>query len=45
MASAKATEIARNILDRLRGAGFYADPKVLGDYLRGSSTRPLAHSF
>jgi hypothetical protein len=39
MASERGIELARTILDDLRGAGYYADPKVLADYLRSSSGR------
>jgi hypothetical protein len=34
MPNQKATELARNILDDLRGATFYADPEILGGLLQ-----------
>lgn len=34
MSNARATELARLILDDLRGACYYADPKVLGGLLK-----------
>ena len=35
MPSQKSTELARQILDDLRGATYYADPKILGGLLKG----------
>lgn len=35
MPSGKATELAKAIFDDLRGAAYYADPKILGGYLKG----------
>lgn len=35
MPNTRASELARLILDDLRGACYYADPKVLGDLLKG----------
>ena len=34
MPNQKATEMARNILDDLRGSAYYADTKVLADLLQ-----------
>ncbi len=34
MPSQHATQLAKNILDDLRGATYYADPKILGGLLR-----------
>jgi hypothetical protein len=34
MPNQKATELARNILDDLRGATYYADPEMLGELLQ-----------
>lgn len=36
MPNVRATELARQILDDLRGATYYADPKVLGGLLKGT---------
>ncbi len=36
MPSQHATQLAKNILDDLRGATYYADPKILGGLLKGT---------
>jgi len=35
MPSTRATELAKGIFDDLRGAAYYADPKILGGFLKG----------
>ena len=35
MPSKRATELAKGIFDDLRGAQFYADPKILGGFVKG----------
>lgn len=35
MAHEKARQVAEAILEDLRGAGYYRDPAILGQYLRG----------
>ncbi|MEK9140374.1 MAG: hypothetical protein AAB308_04910 [Nitrospirota bacterium] len=35
MPNKRATELAKGIFDDLRGAQFYADPKILGGFLKG----------
>ena len=35
MPSKRATELAKGIFDDLRGAQYYADPKILGGFLKG----------
>ena len=32
--NARARELARDILDDFRGAGYYADPKILGGFIK-----------
>lgn len=36
MPSEHATQLSKNILDDLRGATYYADPKILGGLLKGT---------
>ena len=36
MPSKRATELAKGIFDDLRGAQYYADPKILGGFLKGN---------
>ena len=35
MPNTRATEFAKGIFDDLRGAQYYADPKILGGFLKG----------
>ncbi len=39
MPSEKAVKLAGTILEDFRGAGYYADPKILADYLKGETQR------
>ena len=39
MANKTATEVAKAIVDDLRGAGYYKDPKVLAGFLQGQFER------
>ena len=35
MPNERATQLAKQLLDDLRGATYYADPKILGGFLKG----------
>ena len=41
MPNKRATELAKGIFDDLRGAQFYADPKILGGFVKGNQATAL----
>lgn len=38
MPNQRATQLAKDILDDLRGAAYYVDPKILGELLKGTQS-------